>query len=347
VQRFWLWIFVSVLLAWRAMPAVADTVTLNSGEVLVGRILSETDTQLVMEASFYHGTILSTREVARSDIRSIVRENVEQQREKADFEALAKYTLNPNQELARNQYGAGIAAFEKFLATYTNSSFATDVNQRLVDWRAEAANVESGKVKFAGAWMTPDEKKAQSAQEALQSLQKQLADLQAQRAAQAQNVAAAKKQLADAQSKLPSPQAAAGSGGRRDLAGRLTAGAVSASQGEAAQEPGSAPEQSQVQDEINMLRQQISQGQSALASLDAKIADTQGQIATREKNDKSASAQSSGTPPQTVAKAAQAPSPKPTRSIGTNAPAKAARPAAPAPEPPPVWYMRIWKWFHG
>jgi len=365
-QGLWLWIFVCALLAWRMMPAVADTVTLNSGQVLEGRILSETDTQLVIEASFYHGTILSTREVARADIRSVVRESAAQEREKADFGALANYALNPDQELTKDQYAAGIAAFEKFLATYTNSSSAEDVDHRLADWQAEASNVESGRVKFAGAWMTPDEKKAQAerrqrqtdvqtAQDALRSLQKQLADLQVQRAAQAERIAATQKQLADAQSRLASLQQAAGSpsgsaassGGRRDTAGRLTAGVVGVSQGEDMGGPVSNPERSQVQDEINTFRQQISQGQRTLASLDAKIADIQSQIPTREQNYKSAPARLLETPPQSGASMAQVPSPKPTHPNGTNAPATTAHPSAPSPEPTPAWYMRAWKWFHG
>jgi len=40
----------------------ADTLTLNSGEVLEGQILSETETQIVIEASLYHGTIFAKRE---------------------------------------------------------------------------------------------------------------------------------------------------------------------------------------------------------------------------------------------------------------------------------------------
>ncbi len=321
-QRLRLWVFVSVFLAWCTMSAIADTVTLNSGEVLEGRILSETDTQLVIEASLYHGTILSTRKVARSDIRSIVRESLEQQREKADFEALAKHALNPNQELTPDQYAAGIAAFQKFLAKYTNSSFTADVNKRLADWRAEAASVEGGKVKYAGTWMTPDKKKTQVAQAALLSLQRRLVDLRAQRVTQSIKLTAIQKQLADAQAKLASLQGPApSSGGRRDLAGRLTAGAVNASQREGAEESASNLELSQVQDEINTLRQQISQGQKALATLDAKVAELQSQIPMP--------------PPPSGAGVTVIPRPIPARSGGTNAPAATMPPSAPDSEPVP------------
>ena len=128
------WVFACALFLSNRTPLRADTVTMNSGEVLEGQIISETETQIEIEASFYNGTITSKREVLKSDIRSIARESLAQKREKADFAALSKYKLDPNQEWTKDQYAAGIATFEKFLGTYTNSSFAAEVNKRLVDW---------------------------------------------------------------------------------------------------------------------------------------------------------------------------------------------------------------------
>src|ERR1039458_6189639 len=111
---------VCVCVLWLCIPASvkADTLVLNSGEVLQGQILTETDTQIVIEATFYHGTILARRDVPKTDIKSITRESAEQKQEQADYAVLGKYTLNPNQELTRDEYDAGIAAYEKFLATY-------------------------------------------------------------------------------------------------------------------------------------------------------------------------------------------------------------------------------------
>jgi len=342
-----LWIFAWVLLACGVPPANADTVTLNSGEVLEGRILSETDTQLVIEASFYHGTILSTREVLKSEIQSIVRESLEQKHERADYAGLGAYALNPNQELTRSQYDAGITAFEKFLATYTNSSFAADINHRLADWRAEVSNVESGRVKFAGTWMTPDEKRAEAARNTMQSLKQRLADLQRQRTAQAEKLATIQKQLADAQTRLANIPGAAASGsgstgnqgGRRDLAGRLTAGVVGVSQGESSGEPVSNPERSQLQGEIGSYQQQVIQQQGALAMLDAKIAEVQSQVSPSEQTYKSAPAQSSETNNRGRASV--------TRTNETVAPAKTPSSSVPAAEQTVPWYMRAWKWFHG
>ena len=339
-SRLLFWLSACLLFLSAQGPLKADTVTLNSGEALEGRVLSETDTQIEIEVSLYHGTILSKREVPKSDIRSVVRESVEQMQEKAALAALGKYTLNPNQELTKDQYAAGIAAFEKFLATYTNSSSAATVSNSLAEWRAEARYVDSGKVKFASNWMTPEEKKLQveraqkqAAQGALASTEKQLADLQAQRATLADSIAAIQAKLTAAQARLRSLQGtsgtASGSGGRRDLAGRLTAGVVDSSQREFSQETAPSPETARVQTEIASYQQQVGREQRALASLDAKIQGVQSQIAPREQDSKLALTRLS------------APSAQARTGTVQNAFVKEAN------TPPPPWYMRAWKWFHG
>jgi len=311
-----LWIFVGLLLLGLTAPLKADTLTLKSGDVLEGQIISETETQIEIRVSLYRGTIFSTRQVDKADVQSIVRETPEQKQEKAALASLTKYTLNPNQELTKDQYAAGIAAFEKFQAKFTNSAAAVEINQRLVDWQAEASNVASGKVKFASAWMTPEEKKVKAAQEALQSLKSQLADLQVQRAQLAATIATTQAKLAAAQ-----PATAPSSAGERhDLAGRLTAGITAPQQGEPTAGPST---------EVAAYQQQVSQEQGALTSLDAKIKDIQTQIPQREQDAKVTLAGKAGN--------------------STNAPAKDAHPKPPPPPPPeptPPWYMRVWNYFH-
>src|ERR1700722_14855173 len=260
-----LWFFVGLLLLSHTASLKADTLTLKSGDVLEGRIVSETETQIEIEVSLYHGTIFSKRQVDKSDIQSIVRETPEQKQEKEAYASLTKYTLDPNQELTKDQYATGIAAFEKFLAKFTNSAATAEINQRLADWQAEASSVASGKVKFASTWMTPEEKKVKAAQEALQSLKSQLADLQVQRAQLAATIATTQAKLTAAQP-APPPSSA---GERHDLAGRLTARVTAPQQGEATTAPNA---------EAAAYQQQINQEQGTLTSLDARIKDikTQG-----------------------------------------------------------------------
>ena len=331
----------------------ADTLILNSGEKLEGQILSETETQIEIEAVFYHGTILAKREVPKADIKSVIRESVEQKQEKVDLAALGKYTFTPNQELTPEQYVTGIAAFEKFLATYPNSSNTLDVTQRVTEWRAEASNAASGQVKFNSLWMTPAEKKAraerwqrqadaQAAQDAVQSLQKQLADLQAQRETVAKSIAAAQAKLTAAQARLaPGSGSGAGasSGGRRDLAGRLTAGVVANSQQGAGREPVSDSETSRLQGEIASYQQQISQEQGTLASVDAKIAGIQSQLPQREVDLKLAMLRLSNLSTQGTTGAVQ--------NATAKGEVKKKQSPKPKPEPTPPWYTRAWKWLHG
>jgi hypothetical protein len=310
-----IWIVAGLLFLGHPPPLKADTLTLKSGEVLEGQILSETETQIEIEASLYHATIFAKREVDKSDIQSIVRESPEQKAEKAAYASLAKYTLNPNQELTKDQYATGIGAFEKFQARFTNSAAAAEISKRLADWQAEATNVASGKVKFAATWMTPDEKKVQAAQESLQSLKSQLADLQVQRAQLGATITTTQAKLMAAQGGT----AASPNGGRRDLAGRLTAGITTPQQGEATTGQSG---------EIAVYQQQISQEQGTLTSLDAKIKDIQSQIPQREQDAKVAVAQSKPAAPVKDAHASKPP------------------PPPPPPEPPPPWYMRVWNYFH-
>jgi DNA repair exonuclease SbcCD ATPase subunit len=178
--------------------------------------------------------------------------------------------------------------------------------------------VASGKVKFAFAWMTPEEKKVQAAQEALQSLKSQLADLQVQRAKLAATIATTQAKLTAAQGGTAASQGS----GRRDLAGRLTAGVTTPQRGEAtAGQSG----------EVAAYQQQISQEQGTLTSLDAKISEIQSQIPQREQDSKLALAQS-----------------KP--DAASNAPVKDTHPKKPppppVPEPTPPWYTRLWNSFH-
>jgi len=329
----------------------ADTVTLNSGEVLDGRIVSETDDQLMMEVMLYGGTILTQREVAKADIKSITRESLAEKQQKAAYAALAKYTLNPDQELTTNQYAAGITAFQGFLVKYPASSSAGDITNHLAEWRVEVSNVETGKVKFAGKWMTPEEKKVQVEQaqrqadakvleNAQHTLKKQLVDLQAQRAALAESTTAIQAKLTAAQTKLAALKDAPGSSGgtavgadRPGLAGQLTQKIKAPSQAEPDNKGVPNPERAQLESEIASYQQQISQGQTTISSLDAKIQELHSQVPKLEQDSKLAEE-----------RAGESAAGGKTNSTKEAARKDTQQSAAPKPEPPGPWYSRAWKW---
>ncbi len=184
-----------LLLASRcALADEDDSVTLNSGEIVKGRITSQTDTDVTVEVSNERHTIFTTRTIARSDIKEIYKPTPEQRREHAAYEALGRYQLNPDQELKPAEYTEGIAAFDKFLAAWPNSEQATNVTARQTEWRFEEFEVEHGRVKFANKWMLPDAKKPLVEEQQRQNLEQTLPNqVLIVKAAQARVVAAQKQ----------------------------------------------------------------------------------------------------------------------------------------------------------
>lgn len=185
--------------------AAGDTVTLNSGEVINGRVVSETDSNVAVEISNEHQTVFTTRTIPRSDIKEMHQLTLAQRQENEAYAALGRYQLNANQEFTLAQYAQVIADYNKFVAAYPNSEYAAKVTDQWTQWRFEKFEVEHGRVKFGGKWMTPEQKKPlveewqRQQTERLQAQQRQQLEraLQAQvpviRAAKARVVAAQKE----------------------------------------------------------------------------------------------------------------------------------------------------------
>jgi hypothetical protein len=151
-----------------------DSVTLNSGEIITGRITSQTDTDVTVEVSNERHTIFTTRTIAKSDIKEVYKPTPEQRQASAAYEALGRYQLDPNQEFKSADYAEGIAVFDKFLAVYPNSEYATNITARQTEWRFEKFEVDNGRVKFADKWMLPDAKKPLVEEQQRQSLERSL-----------------------------------------------------------------------------------------------------------------------------------------------------------------------------
>jgi hypothetical protein len=174
--------------------AVEDSVTLNSGEIVKGRITSETDTDMTVEVSNERHTVFTTRTIARSDIKEVHKLTPEQRQEGEAYEALGRYQLNPNQEFKSAYYTEAIAAFDKFLAAYPKSENAASIAARQTQWRFEKFEVDHGRVKFGDKWMLPDAKKPLVEEQQRQSLERYLQNqVQIVRAAKARVDAAQKE----------------------------------------------------------------------------------------------------------------------------------------------------------
>jgi hypothetical protein len=255
---------VALALTWLLLPlntrvAVAASVTLNSGEVMEGTILSETDAEIRLQMANEDRTITFTRVLQKSDVKSITRDTPEQNAQQTTYYALDKYKLYPSQELTAAQYKQGTEAFEKFLSDYPNSSHAEEIRGKLAEWKTEAANLQSGKVKFAGKWMIPEEKK-------LRLLQQQRADLQTQRDSLDVSIAGAEGRLAGLTTKLET------------LPRQIREPVYSQSYFTGKYKNVPNPEVAKVQADIISSQQSIGEGRATLRALEVKIQSINAQI---------------------------------------------------------------------
>ncbi len=177
-------------------PAFGEAiVTLKSGTVLRGDIVSDTNDVLQIRAFNANRTISSLRNLPRSDIQNVQIETPAEAAERIDFFALSKFQLDPDQEQSSSFYAQWIAAFERFLKDYPNSDKAAIIQQHLEDCRAELKHIADGEVKFANKWMSPEEKKPQA-------LAKQLAESESQRDALAKTITKLRGELQEGQAHL-------------------------------------------------------------------------------------------------------------------------------------------------
>ncbi|HTS15945.1 MAG TPA: hypothetical protein VMP11_00075 [Verrucomicrobiae bacterium] len=325
-------------------------ITLKSGAVLQGDIVSDTNDVVQIRAYSHNHTISSLRDVARSDIQGIYLETTAEVAERTDYEAVSKFQLDPNQEQSIEWYNQWIGVFQKFLDSYPASDKANAVRQYIELCQTESQNVADGKVKFAGKWMTAKEKRVQVAQAAIESLKARLADFQRQRAKLTENLGVAQGNLAGAQQKLqslqdvqvPINQTATSSGIRRDSTGRIISAPVQTRQqftGAYQTVPNS--EKPAVLSQIQFYQQQVGQGQAMLASLDPQIADVQQvQIPRAEQAYRMAVAQLHEVPRPVVANVEQPappPPPPPPPPAEVSTPPTVAAPVQP-------WFVRNWYW---
>lgn len=137
----------------------AETVTLNSGEVVEGKILSETDSQITVEVKFSE-SISDERVIQRTDIKNIEKTNPEI----GAFAEIKDIKLNPQYSLKPETYSHDIAALSSFLTNFPSSPHATEIKSTLEAFQAEEARAANGEVKFLGKWLSSSEAEARMIQ---------------------------------------------------------------------------------------------------------------------------------------------------------------------------------------
>jgi chromosome segregation ATPase len=341
-----------------------STVVLKSGETLQGNIIFDTNDILRIEAHNANRTISYQRDISHDEIQSIQTDNPAQAAERADYEALSKFQLNPNQEQSIDYCSQVITAFQKFLTDYPKSDKSPAIQQRLGAWQSELKHVSDGEVKFGDKWMTPEEKQplvehwqkqmqVQAAQNTLESLKKQLRILQTKRDSLAESTAAAQgllqaaqdqiKTLRDSQQPIYQTTTQPFQPYRDGQGHWIVSGPAQSSQSIVGYTTVPNPERATLQSEVSDYQRQVYSGPQALENLDAKIKVLEIQIPKAEQDCKIALAQLNPRPPppslpivtQVVAKAELPPQPTP--------PPPTTAPPEPKPEPT-SWYTRLWKW---
>ena len=334
----------------------SDSVTLNDGEIIQCEIISETDTQIVIEVSNYNKTITSRRFILKSDIKAVQGESVQQKQELQAYEALAPLQLDPNRDFSKTEYDRGIEAFNKFLMMYPESKSVDDIRQRIALWKSELSHIEKGEAKFDNQWMTPDEKKpfmdrllkqqqVQATANTLQSLKEKLNSLGYQRQKLVEPVAKAEQSMKDAQDVLANPptirvpisqttpdQPGVPAAPYYDYHKTWHSGAGERIIGDPAVIK-------KARSDLAFYLAQVNQGRQQLAALDNSINDTRQKIAQTEFENRIAVAKLQAQPPPPRPKPAQAA--QPTVSPQQPVALASSQPAPVMPKPKP-WIVRNW-----
>jgi len=149
----WCWLLMVFVLA--GIRAAADTVKLKDGTTLEGDITAENDTAVSIYLEFSGGTI-TQRE--RSTRRTLPGSSGGRPSRGPSMTMNACNVPSVQGQFQGRYYDQIINdVFRKFLAQHPNSPFATNVTERLMEWKAERNLVAAGNVKFHGRWSPIEE----------------------------------------------------------------------------------------------------------------------------------------------------------------------------------------------
>ncbi len=130
---------------------LADTVKLKSGESYSGKILRESDTEVVMDVIVAAG-ITDEKTFAKADLESFSKTTADSQL----FETLKSYSVGPY-SFAASAYPALEKPLEAFLREHASSEHAPAVQTMLDTLKAEEERVKAGELKWDNRWYTAEE----------------------------------------------------------------------------------------------------------------------------------------------------------------------------------------------
>lgn len=137
-------------LAMLVTSALADSITLKSGERIEGKVTKETDKDVTIESR--SGGIVDERVVPRTEIEKLDKKSPELEA----YQALERVQLGQN-SFPATQYEPYIVALQSYVTQYPNSVRTIDVQKTLNDFKAEQKRVEAGEAKIDGQWLSKAE----------------------------------------------------------------------------------------------------------------------------------------------------------------------------------------------
>jgi hypothetical protein len=150
---------ITILAAVCASAFAADKITLNTGEIIKGKIISETETSVRIEVPMNKsGSICKSKTIQQADIESISRrsasEMLEDEMETA-YKKTQRYKLKSSRSSAVSYYDKTITGvFSNFITCYPESPHVKAVEDEIAKWQEERNTVASGKLKQGGKWIT-------------------------------------------------------------------------------------------------------------------------------------------------------------------------------------------------
>lgn len=131
--------------------AFADVVVLKSGEKVEGKIVRESDQQVVMEVKVSAG-ITDERVIPKADVDRIDKVAPETEAYRAIITI-----QTANNSMASAQYDQPIRTLQAYLKQFPNSVHTEDAQKTLKEFLAEKQRVDAGEVKIHGQWLSKEE----------------------------------------------------------------------------------------------------------------------------------------------------------------------------------------------
>jgi hypothetical protein len=130
----------------------ADSVTLVTGEKVIGTIKDETDSEVVIDVPV-SSSITDERVIRKEDIAKIEKEQPD---EIAYRQLIA---IQPSSELSYTSqtYDQILTSINDFLTKYPDSAYAPEIQKLAVAFQDEKRHVDAGQLKYLGEWLSKDE----------------------------------------------------------------------------------------------------------------------------------------------------------------------------------------------